>query len=92
MRKKNSWLSDNIKQIAWLDHYTKPEKVEGAIKLDSNENFVLDRDFVAGVASLKLQSRLISENTLLTRWMISMLDLPRYAGVSAKCVAAWQRV
>jgi hypothetical protein len=35
VKKKNSWLNDNIKRIAWLDHYTKPEKVEGAIKLDS---------------------------------------------------------
>ena len=50
MKKKNSWFSDNIKRIAWLDRYSKPEKVEGAIKLDSNENFALDRDFIAGIA------------------------------------------
>ena len=39
--KKNGWLNYNIKRIAWLDHYAKPEKVKGAIKLDSNENFAL---------------------------------------------------
>src|ERR671916_616422 len=51
MKKKNNWLNNNIKRIAWLDHYTKPERVEGVIKLDSNENFALDKDFVAGVAA-----------------------------------------
>jgi histidinol-phosphate aminotransferase len=51
MKKKNSWLNNNIKRITWLDHYTKPEKVDGAIKLDSNENFALDKDFVASVAT-----------------------------------------
>ena len=51
MKKKNSWLADNIKRIAWLGHYAKPEKVEGAIKLDSNENFALDREFIIGIAA-----------------------------------------
>ena len=58
MKKKNNWFDDNnsVKRIAWLGHYIKPEKVGGAIKLDSNENFALDREFVAGI-QLKLQSR-----------------------------------
>jgi len=87
MKKKNSWLSDNIKQIAWLDHYTKPEKVEGAIKLDSNENFVLDRNFVAGVAAEA------AKQVDLREYPLDQMDelyarLAQYAGVSAKCVAA----
>ena len=44
-------LDDNIKRIARLGHYTKPEKVRGAIKLDSNENFALDKEFVAEVVA-----------------------------------------
>jgi histidinol-phosphate aminotransferase len=51
MKKKNSWLDDNIRRIAWLGHYAKPEKVEGAIKLDSNENFALDKKFITGIAA-----------------------------------------
>jgi histidinol-phosphate aminotransferase len=87
MKKKNSLLSDNINRIAWLDHYTKPEKVEGAIKLDSNENFVLDRDFVAGVAAGA------AKQIDLREYPLDQMDdlyarLAKYAGVSAKCVAA----
>jgi histidinol-phosphate aminotransferase len=86
VKKKNSWLNDNIKRIAWLDHYTKPEKVEGAIKLDSNENFTLDRDFVAGVAAEA------AKEVDLREYPLGQMDelyarLAKYAGVSVNCVA-----
>ena len=86
MKKKNSWFSDNIKRIAWLDHYSKPEKVEGAIKLDSNENFALDRDFIAGIAAEA------AKQVDLREYPLDQMDelyalLAKYAGVSAKCVA-----
>ncbi len=87
MKKKNSWLSDNINRIAWLDHYIMPEKVEGVIKLDSNENFVLDRNFVAGVAAEA------AKQVDLREYPLDQMDelyarLAKYAGVSVKCVAA----
>jgi histidinol-phosphate aminotransferase len=86
VKKKNSWLNENIKRIAWLDHYTKPEKVEGAIKLDSNENFALDRDFVAGVAAEA------AKQVDLREYPLGQMDelyalLAKYAGVSSECVA-----
>jgi histidinol-phosphate aminotransferase len=87
MKKKNSWLSDNINRIAWLDHYIMPEKVEGVIKLDSNENFVLDRNFVAGVAAEA------AKQVDLREYPLDQMDelyarLAKYAGVSVKCIAA----
>ena len=87
MKKKNSWLSDNINRIAWLDHYIMPEKVEGVIKLDSNENFVLDRNFVAGVAAEA------AKQVDLREYPLDQMDelyarLAKYAGVSVKYVAA----
>jgi histidinol-phosphate aminotransferase len=87
MKKKNSWLSDNINRIAWLDHYIMPEKVEGVIKLDSNENFVLDRNFVAGVAAEA------AKQVDLREYPLDQIDelyarLAKYAGVSVKYVAA----
>ena len=87
MKKKNSWLSDNINRIAWLDHYIMPEKVEGVIKLDSNENFALDRDFIAGVAAEA------AKQVDLREYPLDQMDelyarLAKYAGVSVKCVAA----
>ena len=86
MKKKNSWLNYNIKRIAWLDHYAKPEKMKGAIKLDSNENFALDRDFVAGVAAEA------AKQVDLREYPLDQMDelyarLAKYAGVSVKCVA-----
>lgn len=86
MKKKNSWLNNNINRITWLDHYTKPERVEGAIKLDSNENFALDRDFVAGVAAEA------TKQVDLREYPLGQMDelcaqLAKYAGVSAECVA-----
>jgi histidinol-phosphate aminotransferase len=42
-------IAKKLGRIAKLDRYVRPEKVHGAIKLDSNENFALDREFVAQV-------------------------------------------
>jgi len=80
-------LGDNMKRINKLGHYTKPEKVEGAIKLDSNENFALDRDFVAGVASEAARQVDLREYPL-DHLEELYSQLARYAGVSVKCVAA----
>lgn len=44
-------LAKEVDRIARLDRYVRPEKVKGAIKLDSNENFALDRKFVAEVTA-----------------------------------------
>jgi histidinol-phosphate aminotransferase len=86
VKKKNSWLNENIKRIAWLDHYTKPEKAESAIKLDSNENFALDKDFVAGIVAEA------AKQVDLREYPIGQMDelyarLATYTGVSVECVA-----
>jgi histidinol-phosphate aminotransferase len=87
MKKKNSWLDDNIRRIAWLGHYAKPEKVEGAIKLDSNENFALDKKFITGIAAEA------AKQVDLREYPLDQMDelhtqLAKYAGVSVKCIAA----
>jgi histidinol-phosphate aminotransferase len=90
MKKKSSSgsrLDDSIKRISKLGHYTKPEKMQGAIKLDSNENFALDRDFVAGVAAKAARQVDLREYPL-DQLDELYLQLAKYAGVSAKCVAA----
>lgn len=80
-------FDDRIKEIARLGHYTKPEKVVGAIKLDSNENFALEKGFVASVASEA------ARQVDLREYPLDQLEglysqLARYAGVDEKCVAA----
>ena len=87
MKKKNSWLDDNIKRIAWLSHYAKPEKVEGAIKLDSNENFALDSEFITSIAAEAAKQVDLREYPL-DRMDELHTQLAKYAGVSVKCVAA----
>ena len=86
MRKKNSsWLNNEINRIAWLDHYAKPEKVEGAIKLDSNENFALSKDFVTSMAFEAAKHVDLREYPL---GQVGDLyaGLAKYVGVSAECV------
>ena len=80
-------FDDAVKRIAKLGHYTKPEKVEGAIKLDSNENFALDKEFVASVASEA------ARQVDLREYPLDQLEelysrLAEYAGVDEKFVAA----
>lgn len=84
---KSSRLDDNIKRIDRLGHYTRPEKIRGAIKLDSNENFALEREFVAGVAAKA------ARQVDLREYPLDQLDelylrLAKYVGVSVKCLAA----
>jgi histidinol-phosphate aminotransferase len=82
-----SKLDDRIRRIARLDRYTKPEKIEGAIKLDSNENFALDREFVAGVAAEAARQVDLREYPL-DQLEELYSQLARYAGIDENCVAA----
>src|SRR5688572_27959456 len=86
MKKKHSWLNYNFKPIDWVDQYAKHQKVKGTIRLDSNENFVLDRDFVAGVSAEP------ANQVYLREYPLDQMDelyarLSQYVGVSVKCVA-----
>lgn len=82
-----SRFDDRMKKIAKLGHYTKPEKVEGAIKLDSNENFALDKEFVGSVAFEAAQQVDLREYPL-DQLEELYSQLAKYAGVDEKCVAA----
>jgi histidinol-phosphate aminotransferase len=79
-------FAKEISRISKLDRYVRPEKVEGAIKLDSNENFALDSDFVRAVA------KSAAKRVDLREYPIDELDrlrlmLARYAGVSEEHVS-----
>jgi histidinol-phosphate aminotransferase len=80
-------LADSVKRISKLGRYVPPEKIEGAIKLDSNENFALDAQFVRDVAQEA------AANVDLREYPIEQLgelytQLGRYAGVDERSVAA----
>ncbi len=42
---KKKWFEERIKKLSTIRGYQKPEKHSGALKLDSNENFVINKQF-----------------------------------------------
>ena len=48
---KNSWYSKKLDEFAKLGGYKKPEKFDDVLKLDSNENFVINKKFQQDVIS-----------------------------------------
>ncbi|HEY7508423.1 MAG TPA: histidinol-phosphate transaminase [Nitrososphaera sp.] len=79
-------VAKKLVRIAGLDRYVRPDKVQGAAKLDSNENFALDGEFVAQIA------REAAGRVDLREYPIDELDglyaqLAKYAGVDEKYVA-----
>jgi histidinol-phosphate aminotransferase len=84
---KRGRFEESLKRISKLDRYVPPEKIEGAIKLDSNENFALDAKFVRDIAQEA------AAQVDLREYPIDQLgqlysQLARYAGIEEKCVAA----
>ena len=82
-----NWLSDKLDRISKLDSYVKPDKVHQSIKLDSNENFALDGEYI-----MKMASRAIA-NTDLREYPLEQYEefyskLSIYAGVDKRCLAA----
>ncbi|MGI0037921.1 MAG: histidinol-phosphate transaminase [Nitrososphaera sp.] len=84
---KKGRFADSIKRISKLARYAPPEKIEGAIKLDSNENFALDAIFVRDIAQQAAAQVDLREYPI---DQLSQLytQLGRYAGIDEKCVAA----
>jgi histidinol-phosphate aminotransferase len=80
-----SWLSKELKRISRLDRYVRPQKVRGAIKLDSNENMALDGRFVSEITAEA------AREVDLREYPIDELDhlydqLARYTGISKKYI------
>ena len=45
-----NWISEKLDRISKHDNYIRPEKVSNVIKLDANENLVLDKKFLSEIA------------------------------------------
>ncbi len=78
-------VEKELKRIARLGRYVRPEKVTGAAKLDSNENFALDKEFVLQVVTEAAQ------RVDLREYPIDELDglyaqLARYTGINKKYI------
>jgi histidinol-phosphate aminotransferase len=80
-------VEKELKRIAKLGRYVRPEKIAGAIKLDSNENFALDGEFVSQV------TQEAARRTDLREYPIDELDglytqLARYTGINKRYIGA----
>lgn len=84
---KKGVLAESVRRISKLDSYVPPEKVDGAIKLDSNENFALDAEFVREVAQ-EAAARVDLREYPIDQLCQLYIQLGRYAGIDDKCVAA----
>jgi histidinol-phosphate aminotransferase len=84
---KKGWLAASTRRISKLDRYVPPEKIEGAIKLDSNENFALDAQFVRDVA-VEAAAHVDLREYPIDQLGELYVKLGRYAGIDEKNVAA----
>jgi len=48
---KKNWFEDKVKKFSSIGGYQKPEPIQDAIKLDSNENYVISKQFQSDIIS-----------------------------------------
>ncbi|WP_337862804.1 aminotransferase class I/II-fold pyridoxal phosphate-dependent enzyme [Nitrososphaera sp.] len=88
-KRRQGRIARELGRIAGLDRYVRPEKVRGAIKLDSNENFALDSSFIAEVAALAagavdLREYPLDEFDALSRQLALYTGIPeKYIGIGS---------
>ena len=80
-------LSARILGLSKLDRYTRPAKIPDAVKLDSNENYVINRDLISGIVTEAIRQVDLRE------YPIDELDvlydrLDLYTGIPKRYIAA----
>jgi histidinol-phosphate aminotransferase len=81
-----SWFSNRLAEISKLEAYVKPKVTPGSLKLDANENLVIDKTFLDRIASQALK------NVDFREYPIDQFDelydgLGKYLGIDKKYVA-----
>ena len=66
MMKKN-WFDSKVKEFSSIGGYQKPELNENSLKLDSNENYVLSKQFQNDIVSCLLYTSPSPRDGLLSR-------------------------
>lgn len=61
---KINWLEEKIKKFSTIGGYQKPELLQDAVKLDSNENYVIPKQFQNDIISLARKSSDVREYPL----------------------------
>ena len=80
------WFSEKLEQLSKLDNYIRPEKIKNSIKLDSNENFLLNRNFISEIALQAIKYTDLREYPL-EQFEEIYKRLEEYIGISKKYLA-----
>ncbi len=80
-----SRILKEIERISELEHYVRPAKIDDALKLDSNENFALDWEFINSVATESARRADLREYPL-DQLDCLYSELAGYAGVKEKFI------
>jgi histidinol-phosphate aminotransferase len=80
------WLSEKLEQLSKLDNYIRPERIKNSIKLDANENFVLNRNFISEIALQAIKYTDLREYPI-EQFEKIYKQLAEYIGISKKYLA-----
>ena len=80
------WFSEKLERLSKLDNYIRPEKIKNSIKLDSNENFLLNKNFISEIALQALKYTDLREYPL-EQFEEIYKRLEEYIGISKKYLA-----
>ena len=81
-----TWLSEKLEQLSKLDNYIRPERIKNSIKLDANENFVLNRNFISEIALQAIKYTDLREYPI-EQFEKIYKQLAEYIGISKKYLA-----
>ena len=80
------WLSEKLERLSKLDNYIRPERTKNSIKLDANENLVLNRNFISKIALQALECTDLREYPI-EQFEEIYKQLEKYLGISKKYLA-----
>jgi histidinol-phosphate aminotransferase len=80
------WLYEKLEWLSKLDNYIRPEIIKNSIKLDANENLVLNRNFISEIALQALKYTDLREYPI-DQFEEIYKQLEQYIGISKKYLA-----
>ena len=81
-----NWFSEKLDKISKFDSYNMPERIQDGIRLDSNENFALDKKFITDIA-LEAAKCVDLRQYPLEQFEELYRELSRYTGINKKYLA-----
>jgi histidinol-phosphate aminotransferase len=87
MKMTDWWLYNELDTLSKFDIYSKPKKIKDALKLDANENLVLNKDLISEIALSVLKSTDLREYPREETEEALYRSLAEYTGVDKRYLA-----